>query len=284
MNRATWIGASTILMWATLPVLAAHTGDVPPFQRVAVTFAIAFVIGLLFWWRQGADRTVIRQVAPAAWLVGVGGLFGYHFLYFFALRHAPPAEVSLLNHLWPLLLVLLAGLTFPDQRLGWNHLVGVLAGLLGGLLLIWRGGGIAIEMRYAIGYVAALLAAVTWAGYSLLSRFFGRTPTTAVGFFCGVTALLGLISHLVFEQTVWPAAATQWLALFGLGAGPVGLAFFSWDIGMKHGDIRLLGALSYTIPLLSTLLLIIFGLAAPTWQLAVACLLIIGGAVIAVKT
>ena len=28
------------------------------------------------------------------WLVGVGGLFGYHALYFLALRFAPPAEAG----------------------------------------------------------------------------------------------------------------------------------------------------------------------------------------------
>ena len=50
------------------------------------------------------------------WLVGVGGLFGYHALYFAALRRAPPAEASLVAYLWPLLIVLFSAL-LPGERL-----------------------------------------------------------------------------------------------------------------------------------------------------------------------
>jgi drug/metabolite transporter (DMT)-like permease len=75
----------------------------------------------------------------------------------------------------------------------------------------------------------------------------------------------------------------QWLAVLGLGLGPVGAAFFVWDYGTKHGNIQVLGALSYAAPLLSTLLLIAFGQAAATWQVGLACLLIVAGAVLASK-
>jgi drug/metabolite transporter (DMT)-like permease len=61
----------------------------------------------------------------------------------------------------------------------------------------------------------------------------------------------------------------------------VGTAFFVWDHGTKHGNIQVLGALSYAAPLLSTLLLIAFGHARASWVVGVACLLIVGGAVLA---
>ena len=72
-------------------------------------------------------------------------------------------------------------------------------------------------------------------------------------------ALLALVCHLLFETTVWPASTGQWLAVIVLGIGPAGGAFFLWDIGVKRGDIRALGALSYAAPVLSTLLLVVFG-------------------------
>ncbi|MGE0722866.1 MAG: EamA family transporter [Alphaproteobacteria bacterium] len=74
-----------------------------------------------------------------------------------------------------------------------------------------------------------------------------------------------------------------WLAVVALGIGPIGLAFFVWDHGVKHGDIRVLGVLGYLAPLLSTLLLIAFGRAAATWPLALACVLIVAGAALAVR-
>ena len=119
-----------------------------------------------------------------------------------------------------------------------------------------------------------------WAGYSVLSRRFGAVPTDAVAGFCLATALLSLLCHLAFERTVWPAG-TQWLAVAALGIGPVGAAFYVWDIGVKRGDIRLLGVLSYAAPVLSTLILVAAGYAEPSSALGVACALIVLGAVTA---
>jgi drug/metabolite transporter (DMT)-like permease len=85
------------------------------------------------------------------------------------------------------------------------------------------------------------------------------------------------------ETTVWPATPLQWLAVVALGIGPVGAAFFAWDIGMKRGDIRVLGAASYATPLLSTAFLILAGFAEPSANIAIAAVLIAGGGLIAAK-
>jgi drug/metabolite transporter (DMT)-like permease len=119
-----------------------------------------------------------------------------------------------------------------------------------------------------------------WSSYSVLSRRFGNVPSDSVGGFCAATAILGFAAHAAFETTLWPQG-WQWAAVLGLGLGPVGLAFYLWDHGMKRGDIRALGALSYATPLLSTVLLILFGGGALTWQVAVAAALIVGGAILA---
>ncbi len=87
----------------------------------------------------------------------------------------------------------------------------------------------------------------------------------------------------MFEETVWPRSAVGWASILGLGLGPVGLAFFVWDIGVKQGDIQLLGTSSYAAPLLSTLILVLFGVAAPSLTLLWAALLITGGAAIAAR-
>jgi drug/metabolite transporter (DMT)-like permease len=108
-------------------------------------------------------------------------------------------------------------------------------------------------------------------------------PSDAVAGFCLVTAALAAISHLAFEPTHWPENAGQWLAILALGIGPVGAAFYVWDIGMKRGDIRVLGVGSYLAPLLSTLFLVLAGYAVASLTLAVAALLIAIGGVLAAK-
>ena len=65
--------------------------------------------------------------------------------------------------------------------------------------------------------------------------------------------------------------------------GPVGGAFFTWDVGVKQGDIQVLGALAYGAPLLSTVLLVATGWTAVSWPLAAACALIVGGGLVAAR-
>lgn len=279
-SAATLIGLSAILMWSLLAVLTVATGTIPAFQLAAMTFAIGGGLGAVRWLRRGNALRALRQ-PPLAWLVGVGGLFGYHALYFLALRLAPPAEAGLLNYLWPLLIVLLSAL-LPGERLAFHHVLGAALGLAGTVLLL-RSEGPALAARDAPGLLAAFSAAFVWAGYSVMSRRLAAVPTDAVAGFCLVTAALAALCHLTLETTVWPAAPLQWLCVVVLGIGPVGAAFYAWDIGMKRGDIRLIGALSYATPLLSTGFLIAAGFAAPTPALALAALLIAGGGLIAAR-
>lgn len=279
---STLIGFSAILMWSLLALLTAASGSVPPFQLAAICFAIGTLIGVAALLRDPSRLAGLRQPWPV-WLVGIAGLFGYHFFYFTALRNAPAVQAGLIAYLWPLLIVVGSAL-LPGERLGWHHVVGALMGL-GGTVLILAGAGADVDItgNPLLGYGAAMLCALTWSSYSLLSRRFGKVPTDVVTGFCAATAVLAALAHLMLETTVWPANASQWLAVIGLGLGPVGAAFYTWDIGMKKGDIQVLGALSYSAPLISTLVLIAFGYGEPSLSILLACLLITGGAALAAK-
>jgi drug/metabolite transporter (DMT)-like permease len=277
--RATLIGGVAVLLWALLALFTTGAQGLPPFQLLAMTFAVAFLMSALVLLARGRAALARLRQPPAVWALGVGGLFGYHFFYFVALGNAPPVDASLIAYLWPLLIVLFSAL-LPGERLRWFHVAGTLMGLAGAVLLVTKGGRVALEPQYLAGYLAALACALTWSSYSVLNRRFGQVPTDVVGGFCGAVAVLGLLSHLLLEQTVVPNGL-QWLAALGLGLGPVGAAFFVWDYGTKHGNIQVLGAFSYAAPLLSTLVLIVFGKAEATWVVAIACALIVSGALVA---
>jgi drug/metabolite transporter (DMT)-like permease len=280
-RTATFIGLAAILMWSLLAVMTVATERIPAFQLAAMTFAVGGLAGCASWLFRPEAIRALRQ-PPVAWFVGVGGLFGYHALYFLALRLAPPAEAGLLNYLWPLLIVLFSSL-LPGQRLAPHHLIGALLGLAGTVLLVAGNTSIAFERTQIWGLAAAFVAAFVWAAYSVLSRRLASVPTDAVAGFCLTTAALAAVAHVLVEPTVWPDSGAQWLAIVALGVGPVGLAFYVWDIGMKRGDIRVLGAAAYATPLLSTAFLILAGFAKPTAALAVAAVLIAGGGLIAAK-
>src|SRR5437588_12492467 len=280
-RTATLIGLTAILMWSLLSVMTVATGTIHAFQLAAMTFAIGALVGSLTWVGRAKAVSALRQPL-VAWVVGVGGLFGYHALYFLALRFAPPAEAGLLNYLWPLLIVLFSSL-LPGERLAPHHIIGAVLGLAGTVLLFAGNSGNGFAPSQVPGLVAAFVAAFVWAAYSVMSRKLKSVPTDAVAGFCLATALLAAIVHGMVEVTVWPDGAAQWLAIIALGVGPVGAAFYAWDIGMKRGDIRVLGAASYATPLLSTAFLVMAGFAKASTNIAVAAVLIAGGGLIAAR-
>ncbi|WP_417667773.1 DMT family transporter [Roseibium sp.] len=278
--RATLIGLSAVLMWATLGLFGAGSGAVPPFLLNAMCFGLSGLLAVV-WLAFKGKLGLLRQPAKI-WAFGTLGLFGFHFFYFTAIRNAPPVDANLINYTWPLLIVLFSAL-LPGEKLKLHHVIGTILGLSGAALLITGGSGLSLDAGSSLGYAAAVASSLFWSSYSVLSRRLGDVPTEAVAGFCLMTAFLSVLCHLGLEETVLPATTSEWLSVAALGLFPVGLAFFTWDVGVKRGDIQVLGAAAYSAPLLSTLLLIAFGFGAFTLSVALACVAITVGAVIAAK-
>lgn len=279
-SHATLIGFVAVLLWALLALLTVGSSPTPPLLLNTICFAIGGTIGLIWI---GATRSwgELRRVPLRVYAFGSLGIFGYHALYFSALRAAPAAEAGLIAYLWPLLIVLFSGL-LPGETLRRGHLFGAALAFAGAASIISGGGG-GFQVEHMPGYGMALLCALTWSGYSVLSRRMGDVPTSAVAVFCIASAVGSGVLHLLLEDTIWPSQVSGWLSIILLGLGPVGLAFYVWDIGVKQGDIQVLGTSSYAAPLLSTLVLVLFGVAAPSWTLAIAAVLITAGAALAAR-
>lgn len=280
-TRATVIGLIAIVLWSLLAVLTTLSGTMPPFQLAAICFSVGSVIGFGYMIVRGTGFGALKQPIKI-WLLGVGGIFGYHFFYFTALRNAPPVEAGLIAYLWPLLIILFSAL-LPGERLKWHHILGGCIGFAGAYLIVSKGQISSFDPQYSWGFMSAGLCALIWSSYSVIMRFFSQIPTETVSGFCAVSAALALVCHHYTEITIWPNSAAEWIAVFALALGPVGLAFYVWDIGVKQGNIQILGAFSYAAPVLSTIALVAAGYASLSWTLVVATLLVSLGALIAAK-
>jgi drug/metabolite transporter (DMT)-like permease len=288
-TRATLAGLGAIALWSVLAALTVAAGKLPPFQLTAMAFAVGTLVGLVYARVTGQSLSVLRDVPWAAWALGLFGLLGYHVVYFVALARAPALEASLICYLWPLLIVVFAG--FLPARLGGKpltarHVMGASIAFAGSALVLAQGQARpdfapGVSGGAAVGYLLALLAAFIWSSYSVASRLFQAVPSVAVIGFCAGTAVGAALLHVLFESWVMPQSTTQWLAIAGLGVGPLGLAFYIWDEGMKHGDIARLGLASYATPLLSTLVLAALGLGTLSPMLALAAVMVTVGAVVA---
>lgn len=279
-NRATLIGFTAVLQWALLALFTIGSAPVPPLLLNTMCFAIGGTLGLI-WTLANGRVYVLKTVPLGVYAFGTIGLFGAHFLYFTAFRMAPMAETGLIAYLWPLIIVLMSGF-LPGETLKPLHILGALIAFAGAAFIV-IGGGTAINANAVPGFGVGFIFACVWASYSVLSRRLGDVPTDTVAVFCLAASLLSAAAHVALETTLWPQSGLAWASVVALGIGPVGLAFFTWDIGMKRGDIQILGVASYAAPLLSTLALIAAGITTASPTIIIAAGLIAGGAALAAR-
>ena len=271
-SSALLLALGAIVLWGTLAPLGVSLQHVPPFLLTGLGLLVGSVIGLpLSGWNLSTWKVPMPTLA-----LGVYGLFGFHFLLFIALRHAPPVQANLVNYLWPLGIVLMAPLFLPGMKLRSLHVVAALVGFAGAALAIL--GGRDVQGGFAWGYIPAMCSAFVWASYSLLSRRVPPFPNAAIGLFGLVSGLLSLLCHALLESPV-DLSLKDWGLVVALGLGPLGGAFYLWDAALKRGDPRQIGILSFLTPLLSTLALLWVRAEMPSASIVAAAVMIVGAAV-----
>jgi drug/metabolite transporter (DMT)-like permease len=279
MSAANGLALGAVVLWASLAALGVSLSHVPPFLLTGIALLVGSLIALPL------SRFNLRQwrVPFSTLAIGVYGLFGFHFLLFIALRHAPPVQANLVNYLWPLGIVVMAPLFLPGVTLTRRHVAAALIGFAGAALAILGRGGDGTEAVWAWGYLPALASAFIWSSYSLLTKRVAAFPTAAIGSFALVSGILSLLCHLALEPSV-TLSGQDWALIVLLGLGPLGGAFFLWDAALKRGDARQIGVLSFLTPLLSTLTLLAVRGEQPSASVAVAAVMIIGAAVMATRS
>lgn len=268
------LALAAIALWGSLAPLGVELAHIPPFLLTGLGLLVGSVIALPL-----ANFRISRWKVPlSTLLVGIYGLFGFHFLLFMALRNAPAVEANLINYLWPLGMVVMAPWFLKDVSLQAHHIVAALIGFAGAAIaILGRGTSEPSAQGFHAGYLIALASAFVWASYSLLTRRLPAFPTAAVGGFAAASGLLSLLCHLVLEPAV--ALSGQDMLLMGiLGLGPLGGAFFLWDAAIKRGDARRIGLLAFATPILSTALLLLSTGQALQWNIAIAATLVVGAA------
>lgn len=267
-SQALILGLITIFCWGSLATFSNLVIHLPPFYVLGVTFLFGALPAFF------KPKQMFPNLKTTA--VGVFGLFGYHFFLFYSFRYAPAVEANLINYMWPVLMVIISPVFFKNEKLFWYHIAGAVLAVIGCVVLVFGKGG-ELKSEYVQGYLLAAGAAITWPLYSMTKKKLPPVSVWAVGGFCLGASILSFLTHALIEPAVSLVAHDAWILLV-MGLGPFGLAFYCWDLALSKGDTRLLGALAYLTPVLSTLGLVLFVGQTLAQTTVIAMVLIIGGA------
>lgn len=271
-SGATMTGYIALLMWSCYALMVTFLHNIPTFELLSVVFLGGFTL-IAFRLTARNEWYKIKQPWPI-WLIGIGGIVGNDFANIAALKVAPPVQVTLINYLWPMFVVLLASF-LPKERFTIKHIVSSCLGLLAIYILVTHGQGLSgFNWHYLNGYILAFSASLVWACYCVMSRYYYHTPIEMLGMYFGIGVLVSLLCHVSYETTVVPSLF-QWFVLIAMIFSTSGVAYFCWDYGCKKGHVKLLSILSYGNPVISTLMLILFTSAQYSYHVAIACILVV---------
>ncbi|MCT8468910.1 DMT family transporter [Chromohalobacter canadensis] len=269
-------GLLTVTLWASLPVLR-NLISLPPMLTAAVAMGAAALMARCVGQRGGSSAGAKSYRDWTFWLMGVGGLTGALYFYFAALGKGDPAKITLVTYLWPLGFMLvadwLAGRGFQARTL-----LGAAVAFSGLIPLVLSSGQ--GEPTSVLGYAQGVASGVSWIMFSLYLQ--GRTTMTWVDYkhlFAGAAiASWGL--HSLFEAAPSQTTAMDWGVAALIGVGPYGLAFVTWGYALLRSSSTLLGVLTYFVPIISSLFLILAGRAAFSLPLIIAFVGVLGSAAI----
>jgi drug/metabolite transporter (DMT)-like permease len=240
-----------ILCWASLP---AATGSGLKELSTEELMFYSFVSAAAFLYLQ--DLLVLRTAKVfipglKASLMGVWGIFLYHYIYYLALGKAPLAEGAILATTWSFWIVVFSSLLL-FKKLKLSIVVTAMIGLLGAGLVISAGKELSFDLGYMKGYLLALLCGLIWSSFSvgLAHVKVKKEPMTA---FTIYAAFLSAVLFVLSMPHAMPSLAALGSAVY-LGCVPLGLSFFLWNRAMTGGNVVVIGFLSYLTPPLAVLL------------------------------
>ncbi|HQX28067.1 MAG TPA: EamA family transporter [Alphaproteobacteria bacterium] len=268
-------GLAAAGLWSVTALLVALLSNIPPFQIMALTWAIAVgVLAVFFSFKGGMSAEQFRRPVQDYFFV-LGGIGGYTILYYFAFKTGPAFEVNALNYLWPILIVVFIDISerkLPDKR----QLAGMMTGFVGCITLLAAKSWPLSFGGLSYAHLMAVSMAVIWALYSCVTRNKNYPPAFMVPVFLILTVFFAVM-HLAIEKWVAPSF-NEWLIIIFLGFTDI--SFILWDYSMKKGNRILITSFSYFIPLFSTMFLVLGGFGTANNLIFLAAGLIIAGCII----
>jgi len=273
----------TILIWGTTFVSTkVLLSDFTPIEILFFRFGIGLIVLMLIFPRR-LKGTDLRQE-----LLFIGaGLCGVTFYFLFeniALTYTLVSNVGIIVSISPFVTAILSHWFLKDENLRTTFFIGFIIAMMG-IVLISLNGNVILNLD-PMGDLLAVLAAIVWAIYSVITRKIGQYGHNAIQVTrrTFVYGLMFMIPALFFFQFEWElerfAEPVNLLNILFLGLGASALCFVSWNIA-----VRILGAVKvsvyiYLIPTVAIMTAIIVLNEAITWMVVLGAILTLLGLII----
>lgn len=273
--KGTLVGLGAVAIWCVTTLLVAYVTALPPLEFVGLIFFLGYVSLTALQLLNGEDIKSYWRQPLKHYLFWLGTAGVYTVILFVSYSLVPFFEANILNHTWPVLLIVFTAM-LHNERVTAIQIFGGVVSFAGVIAIFMPAGDVPLFGDFHFGHALAIGSASLWSAYSA----FAKKVNYPIGFLAPVFLVFSLICfalHAAFEPTVWPGNF-EWIIIVILGLGRV--SYMMWDYGMKHGDVVFLASICYFLPLATSLLLVAFGFGPASPMIGIGAALIAVGCLI----
>ncbi len=256
-NKATLIGLIAILLWSAIVGLIKSVSE--GFGPVGGAALIYTCSSLLLLFTVGFPK--LRSFPRRYLLIGSLLFVCYELCLSLSLGFThngrQAIEVGMVNYLWPSMTIVLA-IIVNKQRTSPLIIPGVLLAVAGICRVLGGDQGFSFSemannvMDNPLSYGLAFSGAIIWAIYCVVTKKIANGSNGITLFFI-LTALTLWVKFLSAPQPPFNLSAQVWISL-ALAAMAMGFGYAAWNVGILHGNVTVLAAASYFIPIISSIL------------------------------
>lgn len=256
-KRATLIGLVAILLWSTMVgLIRSVSKGLGPVGGAAMIYTVS---GLLCLATVGFPD--IKRFSKGYLIAGSVLFVSYEMCLAlslgFAATRSQAIEVGMVNYLWPSLTIVFA-IFFNGQKSTLWVIPGLAISLLGVGWVLGGENGLHVHdimqniVSSPLSYGLAFAGAFIWAAYCTVTSRYARGQN-GITLFVLLTALSLWVKYAVSDQPEMVFSVPVVVKLLMCGVA-LGFGYAAWNIGILHGNVTVLAAVSYFTPVLSAAL------------------------------
>ena len=238
-NKIYILMVCSAVFWAGAFIAGKYTVPyIPTFTLTFLRFFYATVILFIVMKQTKVDFKLQKDKLPVYLFTGIVGMFGYHVLFFTALKYTTAINTSIIAATNPMVTTVLA-FFFLHSKLGGRQLFGILLSFIGVILTI-TGAEPDVLRRFSFnaGDLWMLAAVTAWAAYSVFSKSKGKgIPPIVLTYYSFLVCTVLLIPFVIYERPweILPSVpASAHLAVLYMSVFPSVIGYLVQQMAIKE--------------------------------------------------
>jgi drug/metabolite transporter (DMT)-like permease len=227
--------------------------NINSYQMLFYIFGVAAVFLTVIFFANGKLKELRSlRIRDFAFLIG-NGLFSfmYYAFYSMSLSLIPAMEASMLNYLFPIM-ILISAVPINKEHINAFKIIAIVFGFLGTLIIVSKGNLCIIHFSNLSGDLLGIGAALCWGLFTNFGMKNKRDPYLSIYIYTLESFVLSAIGLFTFSRFVVPDVLA-FSGLIWIGLTVITGIFFLWFHILKVASVSFAASMSFLNPFVSLL-------------------------------